>query len=195
IGPNGEPDPTIIRTVPRPDFFFLWLFSIFALLPPWAERALILVAPVRVSGILFGLPFISGTGEKSFRRRPVSVIVVVVVATAIGTLTWLGTWSPWSPVMDAWSAAPTPPAYVRNRSPLELQGALLVQSKQCRNCHALGGEGGRRGTARDLPAARRRGRGARPGARRYTAPPHAGRAGTTGLARRWKHARLRKEPE
>ena len=154
IGPNGEPDPTIIRTVPRPDFFFLWLFSIFALLPPWTETVLMLVAPVLVMGILFGLPFISGTGEKSFRRRPVSVIVVVVVATAIGTLTWLGTWSPWSPVMDAWSAAPTPPAYVRNRSPLELQGALLVQSKQCRNCHALGGEGGRRGPALDDTATR-----------------------------------------
>ena len=35
IGPNGQPDPTIIQTVPRPDFFFLWLFSLFALLPPW----------------------------------------------------------------------------------------------------------------------------------------------------------------
>src|SRR5262249_50721350 len=37
IGPNGQPDPTIIRTVPRPDFFFLWLFSVFALLPAWTE--------------------------------------------------------------------------------------------------------------------------------------------------------------
>jgi len=154
IGPGGEPDPTIIRTVPRPDFFFLWMFSLFALLPPWTETVLMLVAPVLVMGVLFGLPFFSGTGEKHFRRRPVSVIVVLLVATAIGTLTWLGTWSPWSPVMEAWSAAPTPPAYVRGRSPLELQGALLVQSKQCRNCHALGGEGGQRGPALDDTATR-----------------------------------------
>src|SRR5262245_59807482 len=56
IGPGGEPDPTIIRTVPRPDFFFLWLFSIFALLPAWTETVLMLVAPVVVVGILFALP-------------------------------------------------------------------------------------------------------------------------------------------
>src|SRR5438309_7693079 len=32
-GPTGVPDPTQIDTVPRPDFFFLWMFSVLALLP------------------------------------------------------------------------------------------------------------------------------------------------------------------
>src|SRR4051794_19907749 len=27
FGPTGQPDPTIIQTVPRPDFFFLWLYA------------------------------------------------------------------------------------------------------------------------------------------------------------------------
>jgi ubiquinol-cytochrome c reductase cytochrome b subunit len=40
-------------------------------------------------------------------------------------------------------------AYVKDRTPLELQGALVLQNKQCRNCHSLGGEGGRRGPALD----------------------------------------------
>jgi ubiquinol-cytochrome c reductase cytochrome b subunit len=103
---------------------------------------------------LFALPFISGTGEKSWRRRPVSVVIVILTFTLIGTLTWLGTFSPWSPVMEAWSSAPTPVDYVKGRSPLELQGALLIQSKQCRNCHSLGGEGGLRGPALDDTAVR-----------------------------------------
>jgi len=154
IGPGGEPDPTLIQTVPRPDFFFLWLFSVFALLPAWTETVLMLVAPAVVIVLLFGLPLMSPTGEKHFRRRPVAVVVVLVIATTIGTLTWLGTSSAWSPVMDAWSAAPTPVEYVRTRTPLELQGALIVQSKQCRNCHSLGGEGGRRGPALDDTATR-----------------------------------------
>ena len=64
---------------------------------------------------------------------------------------WLGTFSPWSPVMDAWSATPTPIGYVKGRTPLELQGALLVQSKQCRNCHSLDGEGGMRGPRSTTP--------------------------------------------
>jgi len=56
--------------------------------------------------------------------------------------------------MDAWSALPTPVAYLKGRSPLALQGAVLVQEKQCRNCHSLGGEGGLRGPALDDVATR-----------------------------------------
>ncbi len=154
LGPTGQPDPTIIRTVPRPDFFFLWLFSVFALLPAWTETVLMLAAPPIAIGLLFALPFLSGTGEKSYRRRPVSVVIVIMAFVIIGTLTWQGTYSPWSPVMEAWSSAPTPVEYVKDRSPLELQGALLIQSKQCRNCHSLGGAGGMRGPALDDTATR-----------------------------------------
>jgi ubiquinol-cytochrome c reductase cytochrome b subunit len=57
-------------------------------------------------------------------------------------------------VMNAWSAMPTPVEYVRGRSPLELQGAMVVQNKQCRNCHALDGKGGHRGPALDDVATR-----------------------------------------
>ena len=56
--------------------------------------------------------------------------------------------------MDAWSGESTPVQYVRNRSPLERQGALVLQDKQCRNCHSLGGVGGLRGPALDTIAAR-----------------------------------------
>ena len=154
IGPKGQPDPTIIQTTPRPDFYFLSLFSVFALLPPWTETFLILTGPVVGIIALLALPFISGTGEKSWRRRPMSVIGIVIVFLTLWTLTWLGLSSPWSPHMEAWSGAPVPVEYVRGRSPLELQGALLVQGKQCRNCHALGGMGGQRGPALDDVATR-----------------------------------------
>ena len=148
-GPTGVPDPTQIDTVPRPDFFFLWMFSALALLPDYMETVLILTAPVVIIGVLFALPFISGTGEKSARRRPGSVLTVIVIFLTLGTLIYLGTYSPWSPVMNAWSANPTPVQYVKGRSPLELQGALLLQNKQCRNCHSLDGSGGQRGPALD----------------------------------------------
>src|SRR6266702_1084554 len=120
-GPTGVPDPTQIDTVPRPDFFFLWMFSALALLPDYMETVLILTAPVVIIGVLFALPFISGTGEKSAHRRPGAVLTVIVIFLALGTLIYLGTYSPWSPVMNAWSANPTPVQYVKGRSPLELQ--------------------------------------------------------------------------
>src|SRR5947208_10937623 len=148
-GPTGVPDPTQIDTVPRPDFFFLWMFSALALLPDYMETVLILTAPMVIIGVLFALPFISGTGEKSARRRPASALIVIVIFLSLGTLIYLGTYPPWSPVMNAWSANPTPVQYVKGRSPLELQGALVLQNKQCRNCHSLDGSGGQRGPALD----------------------------------------------
>jgi ubiquinol-cytochrome c reductase cytochrome b subunit len=153
-GPEGVPDPTQIDTVPRPDFFFLWVFSVLALLPPYMETFLLLVAPVVGIGLLFAIPFLSGTGEKSARRRPVAVLSVILIFIVLGSLTYLGVSSPWSPNMIAWSSLPIPPEYLQKRTPLEFQGALIVQNKQCRNCHSLKGQGGQRGPALDDVATR-----------------------------------------
>jgi len=144
-GPNGPPDPTLIHTAPRPDFYFLSLFAVFALLPPYMETPLILTAPVVGLVLLFALPFIAGKGEKSPLRRPIALVGVLFIFLTLGVLTKLGNTSPWSPHMDAWSGVPTPVEYVKGRSALELQGAVLIQNKQCRNCHALDGTGGQRG--------------------------------------------------
>src|SRR5881296_163100 len=136
-GLEGVPDPTYIRTVPRPDVFFLWLYAVLALLPDYLETFLILVTPVVGIALLFALPFIAGTGEKSARRRPVAVLTVVFIFLVLGILTSLGTYAPWSPHMEAWSGSPVPTHYLEGRSPLEVQGALVLQNKQCRNCHSL----------------------------------------------------------
>jgi ubiquinol-cytochrome c reductase cytochrome b subunit len=153
-GPSGPPNPTLIHTAPKPDFFFLPIYAILALLPAYMETFLLLVAPVIGLAILIGLPFYSGTGEKSYRRRPMAVVVVLLAFLTAGLLAYLGTFAPWSPHMEAWSAAATPTEYVIGRSALELRGAILIQSKQCRNCHSLGGEGGMRGPALDTVATR-----------------------------------------
>ena len=47
--------------------------------------------------------------------------------------------------MEAWSGQATKPQFIKGRTPLELQGAVVFQNKQCRNCHAVAGEGGTRG--------------------------------------------------
>src|SRR5499427_7451434 len=48
FGPTGRPDPTIIQTVPKPDYFFLWLYAVLSLLPPSLETPVLLVGPVIV---------------------------------------------------------------------------------------------------------------------------------------------------
>lgn len=153
-GPNGLPDPTITDASPRPDFYFLSLFAVLALLPPWTETAFLLVVMPLLIVLLLAVPLISSTGEKSWRRRPIAVLSVLLIVLTVTTLAALGVMSPWSPIMDAGTALATPVAYVRGRTPLELQGALVIQNKQCRNCHRLGGEGGSRGPALDGVATR-----------------------------------------
>ena len=93
FGPTGAPDPTIIETVPRPDFFFLWMFAALALMPPHLETFALLVGPVIGILALLALPFLAGEGEKSWRRRPVAVFTILIVGV------------PW-PSSPAWPLAP-----------------------------------------------------------------------------------------
>jgi ubiquinol-cytochrome c reductase cytochrome b subunit len=154
FGPKGQPDPTVVQAVPRPDYFFLWMYAALALLPPQMETILLLVGPAIAIGFLILLPLLSGTGEKSWRRRPMAVLSVLLIIVSLAAFTQLATYSPWSPQMDAWSSTPIPSKLLAGRSALERQGAVVFQAKQCRNCHALGGEGGQRGPALDTVATR-----------------------------------------
>jgi ubiquinol-cytochrome c reductase cytochrome b subunit len=154
FGPTGRPDPTIIQTVPKPDYFFLWLYALLSLLPPSLETPVLLIGPVIGISALLLLPFLSGEGEKSWRRRPIAVLTVLLLAVTFGTFTRLAEFAPWSPHMNAWSGEPVPERFLQKASALERQGALVFQVKQCRNCHSLGEAGGQRGPALDNVAVR-----------------------------------------
>src|ERR1700681_4574765 len=54
FGPGGQPDPTIIQTAPRPDFFFLWLYALLSFLPPSAETPILLIGPAVGIIVLLG---------------------------------------------------------------------------------------------------------------------------------------------
>jgi ubiquinol-cytochrome c reductase cytochrome b subunit len=153
-GPTGFPDPTIIQTTPKPDFYFLWLYAVLAYLPPELETPFILTVPLLAIAFLVALPFFAGEGEKSWHRRPVAVLVLATVAVAFAVFTHLATFTPWSPVMNAWSGDTVPDKFLHELSPVERQGAVIFQAKQCRNCHSLGNVGGQRGPALDNVATR-----------------------------------------
>jgi len=154
FGPSGQPDPRVIQTAPRPDYFFLWLYALLSLLPPQLETPILLIGPVIALIVLLALPFVSGEGEKSWRRRPIAVLTILLVAVSLGTFTNMAEHTPWSPVMDASTSASIPSKLLSGRTPLQIQGALVFQEKQCHNCHALGGIGGQRGPDLDAVAVR-----------------------------------------
>jgi ubiquinol-cytochrome c reductase cytochrome b subunit len=154
FGPTGPPDPTIIQTSPKPYYFFLWLYALLSLLPPSMETPALLIGPVVAIMVLLLLPFLSGEGEKSWRRRPIAVLTILLLAISLGTLTHLSGYTPWSPHMNAWSGDPVPDRFLRGTTALQRRGALVFQGKQCRNCHSLGDAGGQRGPALDSVATR-----------------------------------------
>ena len=144
-GPTGPVDPALPGANPRPEWPFLWLFALLALSPPAAETFIILVFPVLLVIALLLVPFMSNRGERAPSRRPVAVLLVIVSYTLLGILTYEGATSRWSPDMTAWSGDPVPERMVKDARPNELMGAVIFQNKNCRNCHALDGIGGRRG--------------------------------------------------
>jgi ubiquinol-cytochrome c reductase cytochrome b subunit len=144
-GPGALPEPALLGADPKPDWPFWWLFALLSLSPPGAETFIMLVFPVVLIGALLLVPFLSNRGERAPSRRPVAVLSVIVIFTLLAVLTYLGDKEPWSPVMDAWSSDPVPEDLVQRSTPLQLQGSIVFQNKQCRNCHALEGIGGQRG--------------------------------------------------
>jgi ubiquinol-cytochrome c reductase cytochrome b subunit len=144
-GPSSPPNPILGGANPRPEWPFLWLFGLLSLSPAGIETFIMLVFPVVLIGLLLLIPFISNRGERAPSRRPVAVLVVILAFTSWAALTYEGITAPWSPVMDAWSGDPVPENLVRGATPRQLQGAIVFQNKDCRNCHALEGIGGQRG--------------------------------------------------
>src|SRR5262249_4696422 len=74
LAPHGAPAPTIIDAAPTRAFYSLPLFALSALLPPWTEPVLLLIGPPLAIALLLAVPFMAGTGEKSWKRRPVAVL-------------------------------------------------------------------------------------------------------------------------
>jgi ubiquinol-cytochrome c reductase cytochrome b subunit len=144
-GPDSPPNPILGGANPRPEWPFLWLFGLLSLSPAAIETFIMLVFPVILIGILFLVPFVSNRGERAPSKRPVAVLAVVVAYTTFAALTYQGVTAHWSPAMSAWSGDPVPENMVREATPRQLQGAIVFQNKDCRNCHALEGRGGERG--------------------------------------------------
>lgn len=145
VGPpklGAPPDPSNIDAYPRPDWYFLWFFAALALLPAGIEDYVIIIAPLVIGLIMFALPFFANRGERSARRRPWAVGVVIIMLITVGTLWRAGAQAPWSPAFTTQQLSPQM-VYVANAQ--EEQGSRLFYEKGCQFCHAFAGEGGQRG--------------------------------------------------
>ncbi len=136
------PDPSIIPADPRPDWYLLWYFAVLALLPHGTEKYFMVFAPLIAGFLLILLPFVFPKGERSARRRPWAIALVLMVCLMIGTLWMAGAKANWSP---NFAAQPLPPSIVGQSSGPVADGARVFYEKGCLNCHLVGPHGGRRG--------------------------------------------------
>jgi ubiquinol-cytochrome c reductase cytochrome b subunit len=135
-------DPTIIQADPRPDWYFIWYFALFALIPPQIENYFIIGFPLIVGLLLILLPFLAPSGERSPQRRPWAIAVVLVSILSIAILIREGDIAPWSPVFGPQQL---PASVTANLSPAAQRGATYFQQDGCHDCHAIAGTGGQKG--------------------------------------------------
>jgi len=145
VGPpklESPPNPANINAVPKPDWYLLWIYALFALMPRAIESYFIAFGPVLVGLVLFLLPVIFNKGERSPYRRPWAFIIVLFIVTMVGTLWYQGVLSPWSPDFNA---KPLTGKIIGSVSSEAIIGADLMYKKSCLYCHKISGDGGLRG--------------------------------------------------
>jgi quinol---cytochrome c reductase cytochrome c subunit, bacillus type len=137
LGPKV--DPTTTTYVPRPDWYFFFLFEVLRVMknvPKFTPMATIGV-PTICMILLFLLPFYDRSPERRIERRPIALAAGIATIAAIAYLTYSGanTGSPNTVDMK-------PPA---NLSAAQLavfeRGKLVVGQSGCLACHVIGDNG------------------------------------------------------
>lgn len=145
VGPpplGGPPNPSLLASDPRPDWYLTWYFAVVALLPHSIESAFMVLAPLIAVVWLLLVPVFGSTGERHPKRRPWSVAAVILVVVTIISFWIEGQRAPWSPRFDA---QPLPAAVIGATSGPIYEGGQLFYDKGCEFCHTIAGHGGERG--------------------------------------------------
>jgi menaquinol-cytochrome c reductase cytochrome b/c subunit len=137
LGPKAN--PTTTTYVPRPDWYFYFLFEVLRVMknvPKFTPMAAIGV-PTICMILLFLLPFYDRSPERRIERRPVALAAALATIAAMAYLTYTGanTGSPNSVDMKP------PTNLTAAQRQVFTAGALVVGQSGCLACHTLGGNG------------------------------------------------------
>lgn len=93
LGPwyTDEADPGTIDFIPRPDWFFYFLFYLLRVFK-WPDSVILgtIGLPTVFLIMLLALPFYDRSPERRLMRRPVAMVAAVLVVISMGVLTWKG---------------------------------------------------------------------------------------------------------
>jgi hypothetical protein len=161
LGPRytDKADPATTQFVPRPDWYFYFLFYLLRIFK-WPESVVLgtVGIPTIALILLLAMPFIDRRRERRLLRRPVAVIAAALVIASMAVLTWKGATVKEALAgdvetrVDGWMEANNLPEEAR-------PGATLFASAGCLNCHTYLGDGSPNLGAPDLTEEGLRNRG------------------------------------
>ena len=84
-------DPGTISFIPRPDWYFYFLFYLLRIFK-WPESVILgtIGVPTLCALLLLALPFMDLRAERRPLHRPVAMVAAVLVILSMGVLTWKG---------------------------------------------------------------------------------------------------------
>jgi menaquinol-cytochrome c reductase cytochrome b/c subunit len=154
IGPSlaAKADPGTTSFVPRPDWYFYFLFYLLRIFK-WPDS--VVLGTVGIPTILLilalAIPFIDLRRERRLLRRPIAVVTAVLVALSMGVLTYKGATA--KEPLGAELKAAVPGWVKQEKLPANaVPGANLFATSGCLNCHTYVGSGGSQLGAPDLSA-------------------------------------------
>jgi len=128
LGPKA--DPTTTTYVPRPEWYFFFLFELLRVVKP---PSLVPLATIGIPTIclilLLLLPFYDRGPERRPERRPIATITGIFVIAAMAYLTYQG------------AAAGSPNTIDMQVAPQYQAGKLVAAQSGCLACHKIGENG------------------------------------------------------
>jgi menaquinol-cytochrome c reductase cytochrome b/c subunit len=127
-GPKA--DPTTTSYVPRPEWYFFFLFELLRVIePPELVPLATIIIPTLCMVLLLLLPFYDRNPERRPERRPVATTAGIMVIIAMAYLTFLG------------ATAGSPTEIDLEVAPEFEAGKQEVVNQGCLGCHKIGENG------------------------------------------------------
>ena len=162
---EAKADPGTTSFIPRPDWYFYFLFYLLRIFK-WPDSVVLgtVGIPTIALILLLALPFLDRRQERRLSRRPVAVIAALLTIVSMGVLTYKG-----AVAEEGTGATGDVARWIEENNIPEgeaQEGAQLFAESGCTNCHTYLGSGVSNLGAPDLSGGRKR-----PG-RRATAGVH-----------------------
>jgi cytochrome c553 len=161
LGPRyaEEADPGTTQFIPRPDWYFYFLFYLLRIFK-WPETVILATVgiPTLLLILLIMVPFYDRRRERRIARRPVAVVAALLVVASMGILTYKGATAKESLGSENLALVPEW-VQQQNLSADGEKGAEIFALAGCMGCHTYLGAGSPNLGAPDLSAEGAKGRG------------------------------------